>query len=810
MSELCYCPMCGSKLPVDAPAGLCPQCLLKQGFESGVGDSASRSPTVIGAGFVPPAPDELAKDFPQLEILELIGKGGMGAVYKARQPALDRIVALKILPPEVGTDPAFAERFTREARALAKLSLQNIVAVYDFGKTSVPDADGVRDASRDGLYYFLMEYVDGANLRQLIKAGETKPAEALAIVPQICEALEFAHGEGVVHRDIKPENILVDQRGRVKIADFGLAKLLRSEPVGVTLTQAGQVMGTWYYMAPEQIERPLEVDHRADIYSLGVVFYEMLTGHVPTGRFEPPSTQAQIDVRLDEVVLRALEREPARRYQHASDVKTEVESICGMPHAVRQGPLDEAAGQGPPSKQQQTRGPGLGLVITGILNWLAIPLVMWILTYFATEQDGPPLIILAMLALTAPLASSLILAAGFLMMRQRAWWLCVVGSVLAPIITPGNLIGLPIGIWALVVLSQRDVREAFRRRPSNGDAGDANGGPASTAPAGTVNGFLSVPNVPTVNTVPSVRESSHPIRDFQIKPQPGFARWVGIPMLAIVATWLAAALIATLADRSGDGVGILVLGSGVALIPVAFFVLTLYWALRRRDVLLAVIACLFFVLYVAGGLWWVLYYDEGVPPEALDRSGEKLAQPAFQPVAKWTLEPQGPALTDVFASSMKLTPRQRTQVDRILQESHRDYTRLLKQHTRKTRNADGHLIVTVTPFPREIARFEEKMWEKLDPLLDKEQQNLLRLNLPLRPKRLRRGTYRGDSLADRGIFGFGGDRFELEIWKVGEWYHWRTRDPAIISNWPPGGVSEQKYIRGPAVPDAFRQWWNEP
>ena len=337
MSELRYCPMCGSKLPADAPAGLCPQCLLKQGFESGVGvDSASRGATVIGAGFVPPAPEELAKHFPQLEILELVGKGGMGAVYKARQPALDRVVALKILPPEVGTDPAFAERFTREARALAKLSHQNIVAVYDFGKTSVPDADSDPDAARDGLYYFLMEYVDGANLRQLIKSGGTQPAEALAIVPQICEALEFAHGEGVVHRDIKPENILVDQKGRVKIADFGLAKLLQAEPVGVTLTQAGQVMGTWYYMAPEQIERPLEVDHRADIYSLGVVFYEMLTGHVPSGRFDPPSKTAQIDVRLDEVVLRALEREPSRRYQHASDVKTQVESICGLPREAAQ------------------------------------------------------------------------------------------------------------------------------------------------------------------------------------------------------------------------------------------------------------------------------------------------------------------------------------------------------------------------------------------------------------------------------------------------------------------------------------------
>ena len=148
----------------------------------------------------------------------------MGAVYKARQPGLDRLVAIKILPPEVGRDPAFAERFTREARALARLSHPNIVSVYDFGQ-------------RDGLFYFVMEYVDGVNLRQAILAGGMSTRkQALAIVPQICDALQFAHDEGIVHRDIKPENILLDKRGRVKIADFGLAKLFgRQRPI-TTLT----------------------------------------------------------------------------------------------------------------------------------------------------------------------------------------------------------------------------------------------------------------------------------------------------------------------------------------------------------------------------------------------------------------------------------------------------------------------------------------------------------------------------------------------------------------------------------------------
>jgi serine/threonine protein kinase len=179
------------------------------------------NPTTSISRFVPPDPAVLKEQFPQLEILELLGKGGMGAVYKARQPGLDRLVAVKILPAEIGGDPAFAERFTREARALAKLGHQNIVSVFDFGQAN-------------GQYYFIMEYVDGANLRELIASGALGPNEALAIVPQICDALHFAHNEGIVHRDIKPENILVDKQGRVKIADFGLAKLFGNTPGDAT------------------------------------------------------------------------------------------------------------------------------------------------------------------------------------------------------------------------------------------------------------------------------------------------------------------------------------------------------------------------------------------------------------------------------------------------------------------------------------------------------------------------------------------------------------------------------------------------
>ena len=211
------CPSCGAYLPADSPMGLCPQCLLQCALSKQNSCPPPADPGATGAYRGPssaPTVEALAPLFPQLEILELIGQGGMGAVYKARQTKLDRLVAVKILPADWGNDAAFAERFTREARALARLSHSQIVAIHDFGESG-------------GLFYLVMEYVDGCNLRQLLRGGPLQPELALSIVPQICAALQYAHGEGVVHRDIKPENILLDKRGQVKIADFGLAKLTR-------------------------------------------------------------------------------------------------------------------------------------------------------------------------------------------------------------------------------------------------------------------------------------------------------------------------------------------------------------------------------------------------------------------------------------------------------------------------------------------------------------------------------------------------------------------------------------------------------
>jgi hypothetical protein len=170
------CPNCRKPLATGVPLGLCPECLIKSGFPTGTEPGAVAA---VGARFVPPPVEEITQLFPQLEILGLIGKGGMGAVYQARQPGLGRFVALKVLPPATAGDPGFAERFNREARALAQLNHPNIVAVHDFGKAGA-------------LHYLVMEFVDGTNLREVERAGRLTPEQALAIVPQICDALQFA------------------------------------------------------------------------------------------------------------------------------------------------------------------------------------------------------------------------------------------------------------------------------------------------------------------------------------------------------------------------------------------------------------------------------------------------------------------------------------------------------------------------------------------------------------------------------------------------------------------------------------------
>ena len=303
------CPKCGAALPSSATAGLCPRCLMAEAMAPTQDEKTSPSSRQTLA------PSELAPHFPQLEILECLGRGGMGVVYKARQKSLNRLVALKLLAPERAADATFAQRFAHEAQALALLNHPSIVTVHDFGQAG-------------GFYFLLMEFVDGVNLRQAMRAGRFTPEQALAVVPPICEALQYAHEHGIVHRDIKPENLLLDKAGRVKIADFGIAKMLHAGGSDVGLAES-QPAGTPQYMAPEQKHRRA-ADHRADIYSLGVVLYEMLTGELPADKSQPPSSRVrglQIDVRLDEIILRALEAQPERRYQTVAELRTQVETV---------------------------------------------------------------------------------------------------------------------------------------------------------------------------------------------------------------------------------------------------------------------------------------------------------------------------------------------------------------------------------------------------------------------------------------------------------------------------------------------------
>jgi tRNA A-37 threonylcarbamoyl transferase component Bud32 len=508
MMETRSCPQCGGNLHGDAPHGLCPQCLLQSGLSSAgdtpvKGDAAAISP--YQGPFIAPEPAKLASKFPQLEVLELLGQGGMGAVYKARQPKLDRLVALKILPPEVGRDPTFAERFSREARALAKLSHPNIVGVHDFGEV-------------DGFYYFVMDYVDGGNLRQILWSGQLAPGDALKIVPQICEALQYAHDEGVVHRDIKPENILLDRKGRVKIADFGLARLLGRTPAQFTLTGSQQVMGTPYYMAPEQMYKPLSVDHRADIYSLGVVIYEMLTSELPLGRFAPPSQKVRVDDRLDPIVLRALAKEPEHRYQQVSELKSAVEGITQKNPGLAPLPTVMPA-QGPPGSpaarppqwapearrsrlpdldmiRMDVKAPAAGLMVTGLLALISWVLLLslvpintghtefvfnygsghWLSTTEPMGRAFPVLIPVTVLP------AILLLLGAFCMRNCAGYEFAVMASVLAILPWyPAWVIGVFMGLWALLVLRRREVKAAFAATANPGSVG-LNLSPESSPP----------------------------------------------------------------------------------------------------------------------------------------------------------------------------------------------------------------------------------------------------------------------------------------------------------------------------------------
>ncbi len=252
------------------------------------------------------------------EILGVLGQGGMGAVYQARDRELDRLIALKVIRPELATDPAILQRFKQELILSRNITHKNVVRIYDLG-----EADGIR--------FISMEYVDGEDLRTLLRhAGKFSPKEAIAVVEQVCRALDAAHSEGVIHRDLKPQNIMRDKHGRIVVMDFGLARSLGESG----LTQTGALVGTLEYMSPEQAMGST-LDPRSDIFSVGLIFYELLTGKAPyeadtaiaslmKRTREPARSASDVDASvprsLSAIVSRCLEREPANRYHTAVEL----------------------------------------------------------------------------------------------------------------------------------------------------------------------------------------------------------------------------------------------------------------------------------------------------------------------------------------------------------------------------------------------------------------------------------------------------------------------------------------------------------
>jgi serine/threonine protein kinase len=300
------CSKCGQRWPdTEALGAGCPFCLLAFAFKSPA---------------PPPAADPEAETplshLGPYTIRAVLGRGGMGIVYQARHEGLNRSVALKVLHTASARRKGFPERFQREGQMLAVLNHPNIVRVHDLGCEA-------------GVYYLAMEEVVGTTLRQTLRQGPLPWERALPLFVQLCDGLQHAHDCGVIHRDIKPENVLIEEGGQIKIADFGVGKLLGDgSDLLLPLTESGALIGTRCYTAPEQLEGSRAVDHRADLYALGVVLYEMLTGELPLGVFPPPSRKARLDERLDAIVLRSLAKEPGERYASAREFKAEILSLA--------------------------------------------------------------------------------------------------------------------------------------------------------------------------------------------------------------------------------------------------------------------------------------------------------------------------------------------------------------------------------------------------------------------------------------------------------------------------------------------------
>ncbi|MCP5551661.1 MAG: serine/threonine protein kinase [Akkermansiaceae bacterium] len=309
MATVCetVCSECGSTVDVGSIDGFCGNCLLRNATGLTPGDEALN-------------PAE--RDLLDIEFLGVIGTGAMGTVYRARQTFLNREVAVKVISPRLATNPEFIERFFREAQAMAQLNHPNIVSLHEVGE------------SKSGSLYMVMELVEGENLQARIAEREVAVDDAVRWCIQLCHALDYAHGKGVVHRDIKPSNIIISKDGTAKLVDFGISVLVGGAR-DFTLTATGCRLGTPEYFPMEMLDGETESDHRGDLYSLGVTFYEMLTGTLPKGMWKWPSkTRPALDKRFDRIVDRALQNDPNARFQTASEFERELRKLLVKPSRV--------------------------------------------------------------------------------------------------------------------------------------------------------------------------------------------------------------------------------------------------------------------------------------------------------------------------------------------------------------------------------------------------------------------------------------------------------------------------------------------
>lgn len=274
------------------------------------------SDAIAATHFQAPELEEVERLFPSYKVLGLIACGGMGAVYHAIQTSLDRAVAIKILPREFSVDLEFRAGFESEAKAMAKLNHPNLIGVYDFGEA-------------EGLLFIVMEYVAGKSLFHTAYGSLLDHADTLAIVIGVCHGLAHAHDHGIMHRDIKPSNILLDEHAHPKIGDFGLAGALDREHV-----EGEQIFGTPGYTAPEVLEPPFTFDQRADIFSVGVMLHELLTGKLPEADPRSASQISHCNHRLDSIIQRAINPDPNRRIPSAIELARELEKIAAKPNRM--------------------------------------------------------------------------------------------------------------------------------------------------------------------------------------------------------------------------------------------------------------------------------------------------------------------------------------------------------------------------------------------------------------------------------------------------------------------------------------------